>query len=128
MDKKAPPTEEMLLYIEADKAEKEASAIKERLRPVILQQHKESGLKYQDITYRTQVTNPIDEEKFFNWVKKTWPDKVESLKQDRICPLKFKKAFLKGEIDYDHLPEYIYTERITDVITVKRRKNETSQT
>ena len=114
-----------IFWIIADLMEKKGKALKEKLKPIIVKQYKESGKKFSNISHRTQTSHPIDKDKFFQWVKLNWPEKVDSLKIDMICPFKFERAYVLGEIDYDSLPEEVYTTTTSEVITV-RVKNDNS--
>ena len=118
---KSPPTSEMQEYIDIDLRLKELEARKEELRPVVLSQFKDSGEKFEGISCSERKTYPIDEEKFYNWVKETWPDKVDKLKKDLIDPAKFERAYALGEIDYEQLPGEIYTEKSYNVINIRKR-------
>ena len=119
-ESKAPPTKEMQEYIEIDTQLKELEARKEGLRTVVLSQM-EAGEKFEGISCSERKIYPIDEEKFFLWVREQWPDKVGSLLKDLIDPIKFERAYALGEIDYDRLPEEIYTEKSYKVINIRKR-------
>ena len=119
---KETPTREMLEYISADGKLKEAEKEKELVRGVVLTQLKESDVKYEGISHRQKITHPMNQEAFFQWVKEKFPDKVDSMRVDQIDPVKFERAFVMGEIDYEVIPPECYTEKVVDVITVAKRK------
>jgi hypothetical protein len=111
----------MKKFIEAKIAEDKAHALKESLREQVLREFQAagSGVKFENISWRTQTRNPIDETAFFEWVKASWPDVVDSLRKDEICPLKFAEAQLRRIIDYDMIPPECYSTQTSEIFTVR---------
>ena len=120
VDKKQKPTIEMVEYLLAAEVEAEAKAKKEGLRPIVLEQFKEHGNKFTGIGYSIAKSYPIDEIEFYNWVRDNWPNLVSVLCKDLIDPEKFERAVAMRLIDYDHLPDNIYTYKENERISRKK--------
>src|SRR6267154_6657837 len=99
MKDKLPLTEEMTSYIKADQMMKEGEEAKAHLRDVVISQLQQG--EYKNVGYAQRKSIVINENKFFDWVKNTWPNKLNELKIDKIDPAKFDRAYTLGEIDYE---------------------------
>ena len=117
---KAEPTPEMTRFMEFDSMIKEGEAGKAELKPIVVSQLNVG--EFEGIKVGSSKRRNIDEEKFFNWVSQTWPEKTDSLKIDRIDPLKFEAAYALGEIDYESIPEEVYTTTVVESIYISRKR------
>ena len=115
-----PLTSAMYSYRNIVKEFKKMEKIKEDQRKVVLAELKDDPFaEYEGLVYNVQTRTDFKHKAFFDWVAKTWPDKLESLREDKIDYAKFETAFARGEIEYDELPEEVFTTKDIDVITVK---------
>jgi hypothetical protein len=119
-ESKAEPTEEMILYMEYDSMYKRAEAGKTEIKPIVISQLNVG--EFEGIKLGSSKRRNIDKEKFYLWVSATWPDKVDSLKIDEIDPLKFEAAYALGEIDYESIPEDVYTTTIVESVYIQSNR------
>ncbi len=121
-ESKAEPTKEMILYMEFDSMENKGKAGKAEIKPLVVSQL--VGGSYDGIKVGSSKRRNIDKEQFFLWVSRTWPEKVDSLKIDEIDPLKFEAAYALGEIDYESIPEDVYTTTIVESVYISKNRKE----
>jgi uncharacterized membrane-anchored protein len=114
------PTEKMLLFMEADKTLKQSEITKKTLRPEILGDLREDPKGFTGITYQKKSITKFNHENFFNWVKRDFPNHVESLREDKIDYMKFEEAYASGRIDYEEIPGDCYTVEDQDVLIVSK--------
>jgi hypothetical protein len=112
----------MLLYIEADKKEKEALLTKKKLKIEILKDLREDPKGYEGISYQKRSLTKFNHENFFHWVNLMFPDKINVLREDKIDYNRFEQAYASGEIYYTEIPEDCYSIEDQDVVLITKEK------
>lgn len=115
------PTEVMKEFISLDKEYKELKKKHESLRKSVIEEFDNNPEKtYKGITKSVSQRIDFKHLEFYNWVSETFPEFLEELKDKRIDYDKFESLEARGEIQYEELPDHVYT--ITEItrITVKK--------
>lgn len=119
-------TPAMREYVRLDAEIEKLEAEKETIRESVLKEFQDNpDTKFKGITHSVAQKVHIYKDKFFEWVKENWPDKLDRCRADIIDEEKFTKLHLSGEIEYDEIPPEVYSYKQVDTIriTSKRKKN-----
>jgi hypothetical protein len=104
-------------YIDACRAYNQADALKKKLRPEVLSLIKEEPIPEIELSTRQKIV--FNDDEFYAWVSKEFPDQLEELTTKTINYVKFEELYASGKIVYESLPENIYTYKIEEVLRIK---------
>lgn len=114
-------TEAMQSYAALDKKLKELELEKKVWRVQVLQEFKDNpDTKYNGMTFTESEKITFNDDMFFAWVAREFPDQVENCKADRIDYEKFEGLYSAGKIKYDSIPKEVYN--TTEVLTLRVTK------
>lgn len=116
MDKEKQRPPEVVKYMEADKAEKEAKKQKDKLKPAVIDYAVTA--EDEEVKWSERKQTKMHEDKILEWVRSEYPDLVEQLTKEALDLEAFEKAVKAGKVKIDLLPDHCYTITKSDVITI----------
>lgn len=117
------PTESMKAYIDIDRQIKALDAQKKKLRPGVLKEFKDNpDILFEGITMSKVEKIDFIYPNFYNWVKENFPEHLQAVTKKQIDEEEFGKLHALGEIEYEEIPEDLYSYKEEFRITVRKVK------